>query len=219
MPIATSIPFILLLLLSLGSQIKDPYNPGNTAEFDNENTVSRALEEWQKPENDCLDLSGIYHCPQNTKIIIHQGVSPGGHLFSIFPDQIFEDISDKNHESPKPNLMYGNFIADGKKAHPHPYFHDIQYAAQCTLNRLNIVMVSQKNFARSLQLEYRRNTIDHGLRILNNYPVQKQDFGVSEKSPLNITHCERIGDPPPFNKKSRGSSPPSPQRDFIKRNI
>ena len=209
MPIAISAP-LFVVLLSLGSQIKNPYN---TLDPYQDDTVLEALEEWKQPENECVDLSGAYHCPQNTKIQIHQNVSSGGHIFAIFPAQIFEDISDQNHESPEQNLMYGNFIADGKKIHSHPYFENIQYIAQCTPQRLNIVMISKGKASRFLQFEYR--TQHHGSRAENQQQlsIQKQrPIGASSKNPLNITHCIRTGEAPPRKERYQATRRYIPQR-------
>ena len=158
-----SMSIILLLLFSVGSLNTGGITPYNSFKWDRfeENTwdneqdsIEEEVAEWKKPENDCLDLSGLYQCVpkdgvhKNIKIEIEQIVSPSGHVFSI---SLESGAKEEDVASLIPSVVFGNFVADGQTVRNHAYHRDIHYIAKCNMSNLQILMTKG---LKSLFLEY-----------------------------------------------------------------
>ena len=109
-----------------------------------ESLYGDAVFQEEEPQYDCLDLSGVYTCsdrptqiPSFRNVEIRRTGTSSGYTFSILP-------SETELKNSEPNLMFGNFVADGGiKLRPHSFRPDIQYAAQC--NEENLVTVMHNN--------------------------------------------------------------------------
>ena len=139
-PAFKAMPMLFMFLFSLGPTIHYSSMMDWDELLDDSALDGDAVFQEESPQYDCLDLSGTYTCSDSTsrKVEIRQTGTSSGYTFSILPFELELKNSD-------PDLMFGNFVADGGiKLRPHSFRPDIQYAAQCNEENLVTVMHNDK---------------------------------------------------------------------------
>ena len=170
-PVFKTMPMLFMFLFSLGPTIHySSMMDWDRDDSDREESLDGdVVFQEEGPQYDCLDLAGIYTCSSGGNIQIQQTGSSAGYTFSILP--FLEEL--KNSD---PNLMLGNFVADGGiRLRPHSFRPDIQYAAQCNEERLVTVMHNSKA-NNGVVLQYGWSIHEEQLDIhINFFPYLSQD--------------------------------------------